>query len=95
MPLAERVHKVRLLLVTLNDGYPTTQGSLDVPSGVAEGKRVPCDDCKRRGWIRTRQGDVLCLLCDGSGWRKGTGTQGANRAGERVNGEMTGGGDRR
>jgi len=70
MPLAERVHKVRLLLVTLNDGYPTTQGSLDVPSGVAEGKRVPCDDCKRRGWIRTRQGDVLCLLCDGSGWRK-------------------------
>jgi hypothetical protein len=70
MPLAERVHKVRLLLVTLNDGYPTTQGSLDVPSGVAEGRRVPCDDCKRRGWLRTRQGDVLCLVCDGQGWRR-------------------------
>ena len=70
MPLAERVHKVRLLLVTLNDGYPTTQGSLDVPSGVAEGRRVPCDDCKRRGWIRTRQGEALCLVCDGSGWRR-------------------------
>jgi len=70
MPLAERVHKVRLLLVTLNDGYPTTQGSLDVPSGVAEGRRVPCDDCKRRGWIRTRQGDQLCLVCDGLGWRR-------------------------
>lgn len=70
MPLAERVTKVRLLLVTLNDGYPTPQGSLDAPSGVAEGKRVPCEDCKRRGWIRTRQGSTLCLLCDGTGWRR-------------------------
>lgn len=70
--LAERVHKVRLLLVTLNDGYPTPQGSLDAPSGVSEGRRVPCDDCKRRGRIRTRQGEVLCLLCDGSGWKRRT-----------------------
>jgi hypothetical protein len=70
MPLAERVHKVRLLLVTLNDGYPTVQGSLDTPSGVAEGRRVPCEDCKRRGWVRTRSGDALCLLCDGAGWRR-------------------------
>jgi hypothetical protein len=35
---------------------------------------------------------------DGSGWRKETGTQGANLAGKRVNGETTGrvatGGDR-
>lgn len=70
MPLVERVRKVRLLLVTLNDGYPTPQGSLDVPSGVAEGRRIPCEDCKRRGWVRTRQGDVLCLVCDGAGWRR-------------------------
>lgn len=68
-PLAERVHKVRLLLVTLHDGYPTERGSLETPSGVAEGRRIPCEDCRRRGWLKTRHGMQLCLICDGSGWK--------------------------
>lgn len=67
--LAERVHRVRLLLVTLNDGYPTVRGAIETPSGVVEGRRVPCLDCLRRGWIATREGRALCLVCDGRGWK--------------------------
>lgn len=67
--LAERVHRVRLLLVTLNDGYPTVRGAIETPSGVVEGRRVPCLDCLRRGWVTTRSGRALCLICDGRGWK--------------------------
>lgn len=66
----ERVRRVELLLLTLHDGYPTVRGSIETPSGVAEGKRVPCLDCKRQGWLRTRHGLQLCLLCDGTGWKR-------------------------
>jgi hypothetical protein len=69
MPLADRVHRVRLLLVTLNDGYPTVRGGIATPSGPVEGRRVPCTDCLRRGWIKTRSGMTRCLICDGSGWK--------------------------
>jgi hypothetical protein len=56
-------------MVTLNDGYPTVRGGIATPSGPVEGRRVPCGDCLRRGWVTTRSGRELCLICNGSGWK--------------------------
>jgi hypothetical protein len=69
--LAERVQRVRLLLETLNDPYPTPRSALRPDSGPAASRYVPCETCRRSGWIRRRNGlSVLCLACDGVGWRR-------------------------
>lgn len=70
MDLADRVQRVRLLLDTLNDPYPSPHTSLEPDSGPAPSRYVPCETCRRRGWIRRRQGETLCLGCDGRGWRR-------------------------
>jgi DNA-binding CsgD family transcriptional regulator len=32
---------------------------------------VPCETCRRTGWLRRRRGlTVVCLACDGTGWRR-------------------------
>lgn len=68
--LAERVAHVRLLLITLNDPYPTPRGILTPDSGPAASRYVPCVTCHRRGEVRVRRGWVLCLICDGYGWKR-------------------------
>lgn len=68
--LAERVIRVRLLLETLNDPYPTPRGALDPDSGPAASRYVPCETCRGRGELRERSRWVLCLICDGRGWKR-------------------------
>lgn len=69
--LAERVQRVRLLLETLNDPYPTPRGALEPDAGPAPSRYVPCETCREQGWIKRRQrAYVLCLVCGGVGWRR-------------------------
>jgi hypothetical protein len=68
--LSDRVARTRLLLETLNDPYPTPRGALRSDSGPAASRYVPCDTCRRQGRVRTRKGYVLCLVCDGVGWKR-------------------------
>src|SRR5262245_43084032 len=68
--LAERVERVRLLLLTLNDPYPPPRPALEPDSGPDRSRYVPCDTCRRTGWTKTRHGHKLCLGCDGRGWRR-------------------------
>lgn len=68
--LVERVQRVRLLLETLNDPYPTPRSALAPESGPAASKFVPCETCGRRGEVRTRAGWRLCLVCDGTGEKR-------------------------
>jgi len=68
--LAERVARVRLLLETLNDPYPTPRGALEPDSGPAPSRYVPCDGCSGRGERRVAGGWVLCLACDGRGEKR-------------------------
>jgi type IV secretory pathway VirB10-like protein len=68
--LAERVQRVRTLLETLEDPYPRPRNSLRPDSGPAASRYVPCDTCRRSGWIKRRRVLVLCLACDGQGWRR-------------------------
>ena len=68
--LAERVQRVRLLLLTLNDPYPTPRGALEPDSGPAASRYVPCETCRARGEVRRRGGWILCLVCDGRGEKR-------------------------
>ena len=68
--LADRVQRVRLLLDTLNDPYPSLATALRPDSGPAPSHYVPCETCKRQGEVRVRGGYQLCLICDGVGWRR-------------------------
>ena len=68
--LAERVVRVRLLLETLNDPYPTPRGALVSDPGPAPSRYVPCETCRGRGELRARSGWLLCLICDGEGWKR-------------------------
>jgi len=68
--LAQRVERVRLLLATLNDPYPTPRGALVSDPGPSPSRYVPCETCRTSGWARKRGGWVLCLACDGDGWRR-------------------------
>jgi DNA-binding transcriptional ArsR family regulator len=68
--LLDRVARVRLLLETLNDPYPTPKGALRSDSGPAASRYVPCETCRRSGRVRNRSTLVLCLSCDGAGWRR-------------------------
>lgn len=70
LSLAERAQRVYLLLDTLNDPYPTPRGSIEPGSGPAPSSYVPCETCRRRGEVRNRRGWVLCLVCDGTGWKR-------------------------
>ena len=70
MELQDRVARVRLLLLTLDDPYPTPRGALRSDSGPAASKYVPCETCRRQGRVRTRSGLALCLVCDGVGWKR-------------------------
>jgi|SRR5262245_2393051 len=70
MLLAEKVMRVRLLLETLNEPYPTPRGALATDSGPAPSRYVPCGACGARGERRERGGWVLCLACDGRGERR-------------------------
>jgi hypothetical protein len=68
--LAERVERVRVLLETLHDPYPSPRGLLEPDSGPAASRYVPCQTCGRRGEIRVRGAWRLCLICDGAGWKR-------------------------
>lgn len=68
--LAERVQRVRLLLDTLNDPYPTPRGALAPDAGPSPSRYVPCESCRSTGELRVRGGWQLCLLCDGLGWKR-------------------------
>jgi hypothetical protein len=68
--LAERVMRVRLLLETLNEPYPAPRGALVSDHGPAPSRYVPCETCGRRGEVRVRGGWLLCLVCDGRGWKR-------------------------
>jgi len=68
--LAERYHHVRLLLESLNDPYPTPRSALETDPGPAASAYVPCETCLRTGEVRVRSGWMLCLGCDGRGWRR-------------------------
>ena len=70
--LAERVQGVKLLLGSLNDPYPTPQGALRPDSGPAASRYLPCETCRSTGSVRARGGYVLCLICDGTGWKRRT-----------------------
>src|SRR5262245_44112657 len=49
VPLPERVVRVRLLLETLNDPYPTPRSALATEAGPAPSAYVPCEACQGRG----------------------------------------------
>jgi hypothetical protein len=68
--LADRVQRVRLLLDTLNDPYPTPRGALVPDAGPSPSRYVPCESCRSQGEQRVRGGWQLCLLCDGLGWKR-------------------------
>lgn len=68
--LAERVERVRLLLATLHDPYPQPRSALVPDAGPAPSRYVPCESCLRRGEVRVRSGWMLCLVCDGRGWKR-------------------------
>jgi hypothetical protein len=69
--LADRVQRTRLLLETLEDPYPRPRSALRPDSGPAASRYVPCEHCRRSGWVRRRRGPaLLCLICDGRGWRR-------------------------
>jgi len=68
--LADRVHRVRVLLDTLNDPYPTPKGHLRPDAGPAPSRYVPCLTCQRQGWLKRRGRLILCLACDGTGDRR-------------------------
>jgi hypothetical protein len=68
--LAERTQRVRILLETMNDPYPTPRGALRSDAGPAPSKYVPCQTCRRSGWVKQRRRYVLCLICDGRGWKR-------------------------
>jgi hypothetical protein len=70
LSLAERAQRVYLLLDTLNDPYPTPRGSIEPGSGPSPSHYVPCETCRRRGEVRARGGWVICLVCDGTGWKR-------------------------
>ena len=70
MEIAERVQRVVLLLQTLNDPYPTPRIALVPDSGPSPSRYVPCETCQRRGEVRARGGWLLCLVCDGRGWKR-------------------------
>lgn len=67
--LAQRVQHVRLLLETLNDPLPAPRGALRTDAGPSRSHYVPCETCRREGWVRRRSGWILCLVCDGRGWK--------------------------
>lgn len=67
MTLAERAQRVRLLLESLNDPYPTPRGALRPDSGPAPSRYIPCETCRSTGRVRARGGFVVCLVCDGRG----------------------------
>jgi hypothetical protein len=68
--LSDKVARVRLLLETLDDPYPSSQGALRSDSGPAASRYVPCETCRSNGWLKTRQGLTLCMICNGYGWRR-------------------------
>ena len=70
MQLAVKVERVTLLLATLNDPYPTPQGALRPDAGPAASRLVPCETCRRTGRIKQAGRFLLCLACDGAGWRR-------------------------
>jgi hypothetical protein len=70
LPLPDRVERVRLLLTSLNDWLPTPQGALRPDSGPAPSRYIPCETCRATGWVKARSGLVLCLVCDGVGWKR-------------------------
>lgn len=69
-PLLDRVARVRILLGSMNDWLPGVQGALRSDSGPAASKYVPCETCRTTGWIKARSGRLLCLVCDGAGWKR-------------------------
>lgn len=68
--LADRVMRVRLLLDTLDDPYPTPRGALRADAGPSPSRYLPCVTCNRQGWLKRRRELVLCLVCDGTGWKR-------------------------
>lgn len=73
--LADRVQRVRLLLDTINDPYPTPRGHLRPDAGPAPSRYVPCLTCHRKGWVKLRRELVLCLVCDGTGSKRRRGNE--------------------
>lgn len=81
-----RAAKVKLLLETVDEPYPTATISaalLAALPGIGPGSRVPCSFCLRSGRIVQGDSDRYCPLCMGYGWRR-------RRAGEDPWDEMTG-----
>jgi len=68
--LVERVAAVRLLLQTMNDPYPAPRVLLVPDSGPAASRYVPCETCRQSGEVRVRTGWMICLVCDGAGWKR-------------------------
>lgn len=69
--VTERCRRVRLLLASVNDPYPTPHDSIGSLAGHLPGpapsRRVPCSVCLRTGFTAGRR---ICPLCGGSGWRR-------------------------
>lgn len=68
--LAERFVRVRLLLETLDDPYPTPHGALVTDPGPSPSRYVPCETCRGTGELRGRGGWGMCLVCDGRGEKR-------------------------
>ena len=75
MRLQTKVERVTILLTTLNDPYPTPQGALRPDAGPAASRSVPCETCRQSGRVKERGRFVLCLICDGEGWRRRRGDE--------------------
>lgn len=72
--LLGKMHRIRLLLSTMDDYLPGVSGSMpEVPAGPSASRFVPCDFCLRNGRLKDGR---LCPECRGEGWR-------THRAGEK------------
>ena len=70
LEIHDRATRVRLLLESLNDWVPAPLSAMRSDSGPAASRYVPCETCRRSGVVRGRSVFVLCLVCDGAGWRR-------------------------
>jgi hypothetical protein len=71
--LEERMRRVRVLILSRFDYLPAPRtSSPETGTGPGEGKRVPCERCRRSGRVVSSvlRKAIPCTVCNGTGWRR-------------------------
>lgn len=72
------MRRIEVLLYSRFDYLPQPRnGDAVTNSGPAEGKRVPCERCRRSGRVldRVHRRMIPCVACAGTGWRRRRGAE--------------------